>query len=167
MKRMLFALTVFGSGSPALAATPSTDFAIRTPSQATVLTPIVEEGRSTGITRRAALPSVGSSAAVGARWGTVTSTYRSPDHNRRVGGVSNSFHLSGRAIDIARRAGVRHAEIESAYRAAGYQLIESLDEGDHSHFAFGGGGGTAFAVKAPAQQTGATRWRMVYAPGSR
>lgn len=168
MKRIVLALTVIGSASPALAATPSTNFAIRTPSQPVVVTPIVEEGGPTRVASRPARPLVGPAAAIGSRWGRVTSTYRSPAHNRRVGGVSNSFHLSGRAIDIARRAGVTHADIESAYRAAGYQLIESLDEGDHSHFAFGrAGGGTAFAVKVPAQQTGATRWRMVYAPTSR
>ncbi|CAA9515887.1 MAG: hypothetical protein AVDCRST_MAG91-1880, partial [uncultured Sphingomonadaceae bacterium] len=55
----------------------------------------------------------------------------------------NSYHLRGRAIDIARRPGVRHADLEAAYRKAGYSLIESLDEGDHSHFAFGVPGSTA------------------------
>jgi len=170
MKRMLFALTAIGSASAALAATPSTDFAIRTPSQSVVLTPIVQEGGPTRATNRAARPITGSAAAIGARWGRVTSTYRSPERNRRVGGVTNSYHLSGRAIDIARRGGVRHAEIEAAYRSAGYRLIESLDEGDHSHFAFGSAGSAdspAFATKTPSEQTGVTRWRMVYAPGAR
>ena len=148
MKRILLALTFLGSAAPALAATPSTDFAIRTPGQPLVVTPIVEEGGPTRVTSRAASPITGSAAAIGARWGRVTSTYRSPEHNRRVGGVTNSYHLSGRAIDIARRAGVRHAEIEAAYRSAGYHLIESLDEGDHSHFAFGRGEFAAFAVKS-------------------
>src|SRR5262245_37899359 len=37
---------------------------------------------------------------IGGRWGQVTSTYRSAAHNRRVGGVANSYHLSNRAIDI-------------------------------------------------------------------
>ena len=72
-----------------------------------------------------------------AKWGIVTSVKRSPERNRAVGGAPNSFHLSGRAIDIARRPGVRHADLEAAYRKAGFILIESLDEGDHSHFAFG------------------------------
>ena len=166
MKRILFALTVLGSTSAAFAATPSTDFAIRTPGQPAFLYPIVEEGRPTRATSQAPRSTATSAAAIGARWGRVTSTYRSPAHNRRVGGVANSFHLSGRAIDIARRAGVRHAEIESAYRSAGYRLIESLDEGDHSHFAFGSAGRPAITANAP-EQTGATRWRMVYAPSSR
>lgn len=166
MKRILLALTVLGPTS-AVAATPSTDFAIRTPGQAVVLTPIVIEGQPSRIASRASRANVSGAAAIGTRWGRVTSTHRSPEHNRRVRGVPNSYHLSGRAIDIARRSGVRHAEIESAYRAAGYRLIESLDEGDHSHFAFGSAGSTAPAAMATTEQTGVTRWRMVYAPSSR
>ena len=88
------------------------------------------------------IPAVGIALApvadIGSRWGVVTSTRRSVQHNRAVGGAANSYHLVGRAIDIARRPGVRHRDIDAAYRAAGYVLLESLDEGDHSHFAFGG-----------------------------
>lgn len=76
-------------------------------------------------------------ATIGARWGIVTSTHRTRERNRLVGGARNSFHLTGRAIDVARRPGVTHADIEASYRKAGFVLIESLDEGDHSHFAFG------------------------------
>ena len=76
-------------------------------------------------------------ATIGSKWGSVTSTFRTRQHNYLVGGARNSFHLTGRAIDIARRPGVRHADIEASYRNAGFVLIESLDEGDHSHFAFG------------------------------
>ena len=56
-------------------------------------------------------------------WGRVTSTYRSPAHNRAVGGVPNSYHLRGRAIDIARRPGVTHAMIAAAFRNAGYDAV--------------------------------------------
>jgi hypothetical protein len=73
---------------------------------------------------------------IASAFGAVTSTYRSVEHNRAVGGVPNSYHLQGRALDIARRSGVTHAQVEVAFRAAGLNLIESLDEGDHSHFAF-------------------------------
>lgn len=81
-------------------------------------------------------PVVAAAARLGAVFGVVTSTFRTPEHNRAVGGVPNSYHLKGMAIDIARRPGISHARIDSALRAAGYRLVESLDEGDHSHFAF-------------------------------
>jgi hypothetical protein len=107
---------------------------------------------------------------IGARWGQVTSTYRSPAHNRRVGGVANSYHLSNRAIDIARRPGVGHWQIAAAYRNAGYSLAESLDEGDHSHFAFGPP--KQRPARAQAQMVAVksgekTEWRVIYAPPSR
>ena len=77
-------------------------------------------------------------------YGVVTSTFRSVLHNKAVGGVPNSYHLLDRAIDIVRRAGVTHWQIEAALKRAGYNLIESLDEHDHSHFAF-----AALPAKAP------------------
>src|SRR3982751_1085060 len=88
----------------------------------------------------AAADPIGSStgaARVAAVFGTITSTFRSVAHNRAVGGVPNSYHLLGRAIDIVRRRGITHHQIDAALRSAGFSLIESLDEGDHSHFAFG------------------------------
>jgi hypothetical protein len=107
-------------------------------------------------------------AALGSAWGKVTSTYRSPERNRRVGGVRNSFHLSGRAIDIVRRPGVSHSAIAAAYRNAGYHLAESLDEGDHSHFAFGSPRGRREIVSPPRGSSGmsasGTQWRIVAAP---
>jgi hypothetical protein len=106
--------------------------------------------------------------SIGGRWGRVTSTYRSPQHNRDVGGVANSYHLRGRAIDIARRPGVSHWQIAAAYRSAGYSLAESLDEGDHSHFAFGppksSRGAQPRMVIAKAGEK--TEWRIIYAPPS-
>ena len=106
---------------------------------------------------------------IGARWGQVTSTYRSPEHNRRVGGVANSYHIRGRAIDIARRPGVAHWQIAAAYRSAGYSLAESLDEGDHSHFAFGAPKRYSPSPQAKMVSVASgekTEWRIVYAPPS-
>lgn len=106
---------------------------------------------------------------IASRWGQVTSTYRSPAHNRRVGGVANSYHLRGKAIDIARRPGVSHWQIAAAYRNAGYSLAESLDEGDHSHFAFGPPRRRSIQPQAQmvAVKSGEkTEWRVVYAPPS-
>ena len=88
-----------------------------------------------------------SAARLAAVFGTVTSIHRTPERNRLVGGVPNSYHLSGRAIDVARKPGVTHAQIAATLRNAGYNLIESLDEGDHSHFAFASA--TALPGSAP------------------
>lgn len=113
---------------------------------------------------------IGAIAAIGARWGRVTSTHRSPAHNRRVGGVPNSYHLSGRAIDIARKPGVSHWQIAAALRGAGFNLVESLDEGDHSHFAFGQPGEARRRDRrdrariVTAEAGGKTHFRIVYAP---
>jgi hypothetical protein len=98
--------------------------------------PAPAESRPAPQAKRSTQP-ISSAVNLGAKWGVVTSVRRSPERNRAVGGAENSFHLHGRAVDIARRPGVLHAEIAAAYRKAGYILIESLDEGDHSHFAFG------------------------------
>jgi hypothetical protein len=69
-------------------------------------------------------------------YGVITSTFRTVAHNKAVGGVPDSYHLLGRAIDIVRRPGVTHQQIEAALKRAGYHLVESLDEQNHSHFAF-------------------------------
>ena len=94
--------------------------------------------------RESKVLSVFNAARLAAAYGSITSTFRTVEHNRAVGGVANSYHLQGRAIDVVRRPGVSHHQLEAALRAAGYNLIESLDEGDHSHFAFG-------TVSVPAQ----------------
>ena len=73
---------------------------------------------------------------VAAGFGKVTSAFRTVSHNRDVGGVPNSYHLLGRAIDVERRRGVTHQMIDAALKKAGYTLVESLNERDHSHFAF-------------------------------
>lgn len=90
---------------------------------------------------------VSRAASVAANFGAITSIYRSVEHNREVGGVVNSYHLQGRAIDVARKPGVTHGMIAAALSRAGYKMIESLDEGDHSHFAF------AAAQTAPDRST--------------
>jgi hypothetical protein len=71
-----------------------------------------------------------------AAYGVPTSTRRSVEHNRRVGGATNSYHLLGNAIDVQRRPGVTHQALDAALRRAGYLMAESIDEVDHSHFAF-------------------------------
>ena len=85
-------------------------------------------------------------AVVAANYGAVTSIFRTVEHNRAVGGVANSYHLLGRAIDVARRPGVTHGMIAAALQRAGFVMVESLDEGDHSHFAFAN---TSIAPRQP------------------
>jgi hypothetical protein len=155
MWKSLAGLTMLVSATQLWAASSSkTDFGIRS------LDGVPSEASSGPQPFRSSLD-LRSIAGLGSQWGRVTSTYRSPAHNRRVGGVRNSFHLSGRAIDIARRPGVTHSQIAAAYRNAGYHLIESLDEGDHSHFAFGSPGSLA-RVRMD-QRREATSWRVVSA----
>jgi hypothetical protein len=124
---------------------------VAAPHEAESRTPTGASERGTNNGRESLLKTAGaassfaldSAASIGSKWGIVTSTRRTREHNRLVGGALNSFHLRGRAIDIARRPGVRHADIEASYRHAGFVLVESLDEGDHSHFAFGATGSDA------------------------
>jgi hypothetical protein len=68
--------------------------------------------------------------------GTVTSGTRTAAHNKDVGGVANSFHVKGQAIDIAKTAGLTLGKIVQAFEKEGVKLIEKLDEGDHFHIAF-------------------------------
>lgn len=68
----------------------------------------------------------------------ITSTYRNPAHNARVGGVSNSFHMrkgpDGRAL--ARDSVPPPGMSMNAYYAVLKQQNPHLDvinEGDHIH----------------------------------
>ena len=56
-----------------------------------------------------------------AGFGTITSMYRTVAHNRAVGGVPNSYHLLGRAIDVVRRRGITHRAIDAALRSADHE----------------------------------------------
>lgn len=67
----------------------------------------------------------------------ITSAARTPEHNAKVGGVKNSYHLTtrgGRARDIRKSPGMTAAKIRAAMR--GYDIIELIDEGDHFHVAW-------------------------------
>jgi len=171
MMRAIAGVAFLVASGATVAATPSaTDFGVRAPGMK-VVTPIVQENvdkAPANISGRPLAPSanLSNAAQIGSLLGRVTSMRRSIEHNRRVGGVANSYHLSGRAIDIARKPGVTHSQIASALRSAGYQLIESLDEGDHSHFAFSFGLGQRLrnAAALAAKSGEVTTWHMVYAP---
>ena len=49
----------------------------------------------------------------------ITSAYRSPQHNKRVGGAKNSLHMQGIAFDVRMDNHDPH-EFESAARAVGF-----------------------------------------------
>ena len=70
----------------------------------------------------------------------VTSGRRTPEHNRRVGGVENSFHLSGRAVDVVVPASARSAFIEHAKAQRVSPSCtgpeEVIRESDHIHLAW-------------------------------
>lgn len=74
----------------------------------------------------------------------LTSGRRSPEHNRRVGGVPNSWHLRGRAADFggtdaAERDGLRHAlaqRVSHGCTGPEEALIHDSGAGLHLHVAW-------------------------------
>jgi hypothetical protein len=62
----------------------------------------------------------------------VTSTRRSPEHNRRVGGVANSYHLKGLARDSVPPPGMSMAAYHAQLRRLNPHL-DVINEGDHVH----------------------------------
>lgn len=65
----------------------------------------------------------------------VTAGYRTPAHNKAIGGATNSFHLKGQAADIAcKDAGKRRAIVAAAIQA-GIPGIEVCDA--HVHLDWG------------------------------
>jgi hypothetical protein len=59
----------------------------------------------------------------------VSSLHRTPEHNAKVGGVGNSFHTKGQAMDLAGLTPQQVAELRQ--RSGG--RYDVLDEGDHVH----------------------------------
>jgi uncharacterized protein YcbK (DUF882 family) len=57
----------------------------------------------------------------------LTNAYRCPEHNKEVGGVSNSQHILGKAADI---------QIEELEPSEVYKTIDNLT--DHGHIVQGG-----------------------------
>lgn len=62
----------------------------------------------------------------------VTSTFRSPEHNRRVGGVPNSYHLKGQARDSVPPKGMSMGAYFERLRRLN-PLLQVLNEGNHIH----------------------------------
>lgn len=64
---------------------------------------------------------------------SVTSGYRTPVHNRQVGGSPTSWHLKRRAVDLVGPVAVLRAA-EAHAHATG--AVEVLVESDHLHVAW-------------------------------
>ena len=89
-------------------------------------------------------------AALGQKYGIQpTSVTRTPERNRQVGGVANSYHLTGQAADFVVPQQMKAQFIQDA-RQNGY---EAIDEGDHIHIEpasrRGGGGNIAQPFQKP------------------
>lgn len=52
----------------------------------------------------------------------ITSSYRSPEKNRAVGGSPSSMHLQGRAVDVVARNGVARWKIVRAALSLGLSV---------------------------------------------
>lgn len=66
----------------------------------------------------------------------ITSTKRTPEHNRAVKGVPNSHHLTGNAADFVKTPGMTIEGVRKGLAAQGVNVIEAIDEGDHFHVAW-------------------------------
>lgn len=77
--------------------------------------------------------------------GNVTSGYRTPEHNAKVGGVKGSYHTRGRAgdaqaIDVVPPKGMTMADLESSIRTR-MPGAKVINEGDHVHVQWSRGKG--------------------------
>ena len=62
----------------------------------------------------------------------ITSAYRSPEHNAKVGGKSRSAHLRGRAVDIAISGDKAHRLVRMAL-LLGFTGIGIRQRGDYRY----------------------------------
>jgi zinc D-Ala-D-Ala carboxypeptidase len=60
----------------------------------------------------------------------VTSGYRCPIHNKKVGGVKGSQHLYGKAVDI-KVVGVSVDEVARAARKEGFSFVKKYSSWVH------------------------------------
>lgn len=67
----------------------------------------------------------------------VTSSTRTPEHNAEVGGVPDSQHLNGTALDLVLPKGTSFEQFKDNLAKNGIHTTELLNEGDHVHVAWG------------------------------
>ncbi len=90
--------------------------------------------------------------------GHVTSGFRTPEENRRVRGVPNSYHIrgEGQAVDVRPIPGMTFQQFRQHLIDRGLPITELINERDHWHWAFGQRGGNrrgGTAPVAPVNQT--------------
>ena len=73
---------------------------------------------------------------------------RTPQRNAQVGGVPDSMHLSGQALDFT-VPGVPSQQVFANLKAHGLPMTESLDEGNHLHVGWAPKGGQAKPATDP------------------
>lgn len=70
----------------------------------------------------------------------ITSALRTPGHNAAVGGVPDSMHVTGQAVDFVPPKGMTLQDVQSALDKAGIphtELIRDPNEADHIHWGWG------------------------------
>lgn len=76
---------------------------------------------------------------------TITSGFRTVEHNAEIGGVKGSLHTKGQAVDVVLPKGVTAEQFRAAIEKAGLPVTEFLVEkrgdphstGDHIHWGWG------------------------------
>lgn len=67
----------------------------------------------------------------------ISSTTRTPEQNKKVGGVSDSMHLSGQAADVVLPLGTTASDLKAQLASKGITPTEFKDEGTHVHIGWG------------------------------
>lgn len=62
----------------------------------------------------------------------VNSGFRTPEVNRKVGGVSNSQHLRGEAVDITASCPIENRKLFQMIALDGFQFDQLIDEENYS-----------------------------------
>jgi uncharacterized protein YcbK (DUF882 family) len=71
-------------------------------------------------------------SAIGDKPITITSGYRTPEYNKKVGGVTNSQHIRGNAADIMVK-GMSSQELKKYAEKVGFSFIQTYKDKPHLH----------------------------------